>query len=65
MFAHANPYNREVVGVGPPMWSDAQELERFFSADGRPIASVHAREFIRRYNWADVTKHYVQAFGSL
>jgi hypothetical protein len=53
------------VGVGPPMWSDAQELERFFSADHRPIASVHAREFIRRYNWSDVTKHYVQAFGDL
>jgi hypothetical protein len=47
------------------MWSDAQELERFFSADGRPIALVHAREFIRRYNWLDVTNHYVQAFGSL
>ena len=65
VFAHANPYNREVVGAGPPMWSDAQELERFFSADHRPIASVHAREFIRQYNWPDVTKHYVQAFDGL
>jgi glycosyltransferase involved in cell wall biosynthesis len=65
VFAHANPYNREVVGAGLPMWSDAQELERFFSADGRPTASVNARDFIRRYNWADVTKHYVQAFGGM
>ena len=65
VFAHANPYNREVVGAGSPMWSDVGELERFFSADGRPMASVDAREFIRRYNWEDVTNGYLEAFGRM
>ena len=62
VFAHANPYNKEVVGAHSPMWSDVLELERFFSADQKPRSSVNPREFIRRYNWADVTKLYVQAF---
>ena len=65
VFAHANPYNREVVRAGSPMWSDVGELERFFSADGRPMASVDAREFIRRYNWADVTNAYLEAFSGM
>jgi glycosyltransferase involved in cell wall biosynthesis len=65
VFAHANPYNREVVGVGSPMWSDISELEHFFSADGRPTASVDAPEFIRRYNWANVTNAYLEAFGGM
>lgn len=62
VYAHANPYNKEVVGSTAPMWRNAKELERFFSADGTPRASVHAREFIGRYNWADVTNLYMKAF---
>jgi glycosyltransferase involved in cell wall biosynthesis len=62
VFAHANPYNKEVVGAHSPTWSDVLELERFFSADQKPRSSVNPREFIRRYNWADVTNLYVQAF---
>jgi hypothetical protein len=65
VFAHANPYNKEVVGAGSPMWSDVGELEHFFSADQEPIASVDAREYTNRYNWADVTNRYVTAFGDL
>ena len=65
VFAHANPYNREVVGVDSPMWSDAQELERFFSADQEPRSTADVRECIRRYNWADVTNAYLDAFGGM
>jgi glycosyltransferase involved in cell wall biosynthesis len=65
VFAHANPYIKEVVGSTSPMWSDTQELERFFTADAEPRQSVNTREFIRQYNWADVTNGYVKAFGSL
>ena len=64
VFAHANPYNKEVVGANSPMWKNVQELQRFFSADAKPRSSVNAREFIRQYNWADVTNRYVKAFGS-
>jgi glycosyltransferase involved in cell wall biosynthesis len=65
VFAHANPYNKEVVGSASPMWKDAQELKRFFSADPKPRSSVNAREFIRQYNWAEVTNRYVKAFGGM
>ena len=65
VFAHANPYNKEVVGSTSPMWKDAQELERFFSADSKPRPTVNAREIVRQYNWADVTKSYAKAFGDL
>ena len=63
VFAHANPYNREVVGGAYRMWKDAQELERLLSADPKPQSSVNAREFIRQYNWAEVTNRYLKAFG--
>jgi glycosyltransferase involved in cell wall biosynthesis len=63
VFAHANPYNKEVVGSASPMWKDAQELERFFSADSKPRPTRNAREIVRQYNWADVTNRYLEAFG--
>jgi hypothetical protein len=47
------------------MWKDAQELERFFSADSKPRPTVKAREIVRQYKWADVTKSYAKAFGDL
>ena len=65
VFAHANPYNKEVVGSTSPMWKDAQELERFFSADSKPRPTVNAREIVRQYNWADVTNRYLEAFGGM
>jgi len=65
VFAHANPYNREVVASTAPMWKDAQELERFFSADREPRSTADVRECIRRYNWADVTNRYLKAFSDL
>jgi glycosyltransferase involved in cell wall biosynthesis len=61
VFAHANRYNREVVGNHLTMWDSAQGLERFFSANHRPQASVNAREFIRRYNWTDTTQKFIKA----
>lgn len=65
VFAHANPYNREVVGAETPIWKNGQELERFFSADAKPQSSVNAREFVHRYNWADVTHAYLEAFREM
>lgn len=65
VFAHANPYNREVVGGAYPMWKDAKDLERLLSADPKPRSSVNTREFIRQYNWADVTNRFLKAFGEL
>lgn len=65
VFAHANPYNREVVGANIPMWSDVQELERFFSTDLLPRSFVDTGEFIRRYNWTDVTNAYLEAFSRM
>jgi len=62
VFAHSNPYNTEVVGSTAAMWRSSQELERFFSSNQNPQTTVNTQEFIRRYNWADVTSRYVKAF---
>ena len=63
VFAHSNPYNTEVVGSTAEMWRNSQELERFFSSNQDPQSTVNTQEFMRRFNWADVTNRYVKAFG--
>jgi glycosyltransferase involved in cell wall biosynthesis len=62
MFAHGNPYNKEVVGDSSPTWNSESDLRRFFSANQTPRSTVDVREFISRYNWADVTQRYLRAF---
>ena len=64
VFAHSNPYNQEVVGIDAPTWKSVKELTDFFNADLPPTAAVDATEFKRRYNWADVTKQYLDAFAN-
>jgi glycosyltransferase involved in cell wall biosynthesis len=63
VFAHGNPYNKEVVGITSPTWNSEADLRRFFSADQTPRSTVDVHEFISRYNWADVTQRYLRAFG--
>lgn len=65
VFAHSNPYNKEVVSADSPMWSDVQDLKQFFNADHPPQSSIDTGEFIGRYNWADVTSRYIQAFDEI
>ena len=65
VFAHGNPYNKEVVGDSSPTWDNEDELRDFFSANLDPRATVDVQEFISRYNWTDVTQQYLKAFGFL
>lgn len=62
VFAHANPYNQEVVGLDASTWKNVKELTDFFNADMPPNATVDDIEFRRKYNWTDVTKQYLDAF---
>jgi glycosyltransferase involved in cell wall biosynthesis len=63
VFAHGNPYNKEVVGDSSPTWNSESELRQFFSANQTLHSTVDVCEFITRYNWADVTQRYLRAFG--
>ena len=63
VFAHGNPYNKEVVGDSSPTWNSEADLRQFFSANQTPHSTVDVREFISRYNWADITQRYLRAFG--
>jgi glycosyltransferase involved in cell wall biosynthesis len=63
VFAHGNPYNKEVVGDSSPTWNSEADLRQFFSANQIPHSTVDVRDFISRYNWADVTQKYLRAFG--
>ncbi|NBO55679.1 MAG: DUF1972 domain-containing protein [Actinobacteria bacterium] len=63
VFAHGNPYNKEVVGDSSLTWNCESDLRQFFSANQTPRSTVDVREFISRYNWADVTQRYLRAFG--
>jgi glycosyltransferase involved in cell wall biosynthesis len=63
VYAHGNPYNKEVVGDSSPTWNSEADLRQFFSANQTPHSTVDVREFISRYNWADVTQRYLRAFG--
>jgi glycosyltransferase involved in cell wall biosynthesis len=63
VFAHGNPYNKEVVGGSSPTWNSEADLRRFFNDNQTPHSTIDVREFIDRYNWADVTQRYLRAFG--
>ena len=61
VFAHDNPYNREVAGSLARYWKDEQELTKLldeFDPATWPYDQAAVDDFNRRYNWDDVVEKY-------
>lgn len=61
VFAHDNPYNREVAGSLARYWKDEEELTKLldeFDPATWPYDQAAVDNFNRRYNWDDVVEKY-------
>jgi len=63
VLAHDNPFNREVAGRGALYWKTEDELVHLLNDDSLVYPQVDPDQFIKKYNWADVTKRYFRALG--
>lgn len=66
VFAHDNPYNREVAGSLARYWKDEQELTKLldeFDPATWPYDQATVDDFNRRYNWDDVVEKYKRLLG--
>ncbi len=66
VFAHDNPYNREVAGSLARYWKNEEELTRLldeFDPASWPYDQAAVDDFNRRYNWDDVVEKYRVVLG--
>jgi glycosyltransferase involved in cell wall biosynthesis len=66
VFAHDNPYNREVAGSLARYWKNEEELTRLldeFDPTTWPYDQAVVDDFNRRYNWDDVVEKYRVVLG--
>ena len=66
VFAHDNPYNREVAGSLARYWKTEQELTKLldeFDPVTWPYDQAAVDDFNRRYNWDDVVEKYKKVLG--
>ncbi len=66
VFAHDNPYNREVAGSLARYWKDEQELTKLldeFNPATWPYDQAAVDDFNHRYKWDDVVAKYKKVLG--
>jgi glycosyltransferase involved in cell wall biosynthesis len=66
VFAHDNPYNREVAGSLARYWKNEEELTKLldeFDPANWPYDQSMVDDFNRRYNWNDVVEKYRVVLG--
>lgn len=63
VLAHDNPFNREVAGSSALYWKTEDELALLLDNDSLVYPQIDTDQFIKKYNWADVTNRYFRALG--